>query len=222
MRSNYLGISASVTRTPEGGAKIDLSEAEMWIRSRYWPFERSCHLRVGIDVGIGRISASTIVCKRGEVVSINQGIVREDSLISGSGKGTKPSSEPGSGSGVRADIARNGSHVINWFVDRRMCVNLRFSVGSVGLGRCNGGVQERLPGRCATHEGGALGKAGRLIFAASNGKVSGDAGCKGSSLGSLGVDEFNLVVLLNDVEGFVGFKVEATGPGGSKVVSRRN
>ncbi len=148
--------------------------------------------------------------------------MREDSLISGGGKSTKPGGEPGSGSGVRADIAGNGSHVIDWFADRVMCVNLRFSVGSVGLSRCNGGIQERLPGRCATHEGSALGEAGRLIFAARNGKISGDAGRKGSSLGSLSMDEFNLVVLLNDVEGFVGFKVEATGPGGSKVVSRRH
>ncbi len=29
MHSNYLGISASVASTPEGGAKIDLSETKM-------------------------------------------------------------------------------------------------------------------------------------------------------------------------------------------------
>lgn len=192
------------------------------IKSIRWPFGHGFHLRVGVDVGVGRVSARTIESERGKVVSIDQGIVREDGLVSSSGKSTEPGSEPGGGGGVRADVATNRSYVNDRCANREIQADLRFGVGSVSLSRRNCGVQKRLPGRRAAHEGGPLGQAGRLIFAAGNGQISGDAGGEGRSLGSLSLDEFNLVVLPDDVEDLVGLEIEGTGPGGSKIVPRGN
>lgn len=94
-------------------------------------------------------------------------------------------------------------------------------VGSVGLCGGNGSVEEGLSGRCAAEESGALGEVGAGFVAAGDGQVSyhfgGDSGFLRGSM-----DNSDLVVGIDDIEGAVGLKVIISGTGGGEVVALRH
>lgn len=124
----------------------------------------------------------------------------EDCAATRGGVGTEPG-------GVASGRARDTAEVL---------VGLR----GVCLGRSNGRVQLALAGGRAADKGSALGDSADGLVAAGDSQVANDGGGVGGLL--VGVDDADVVVVADNVEGGVTLEVKGAGSGGGEVVSLRH